>query len=95
MYYTLNQKPTEKQLNMIVHQIEGNYNSMTLKQLWDRQPKNNYKYTNEKCDYRRQILFEALQEKIKSRQYANLIITVLNDKDYSKLINIFNQLELA
>jgi hypothetical protein len=95
MNLTLNTLVTEKQLNNIVYLIESNQDRQSLKRFWEAQPKHNYKYTNPKCDYRRQILFEALQGKIKTRNYASLIIQKLYDNDSKKLIEIFNQLGLT
>jgi hypothetical protein len=95
MNLTLLTTPTEKQISMITHLIEGNRDSETLKKFWEAQPKHNHKYTNAKCDYRRQILFEALQEKIKTRNYASLIIQKLSDNDFKKAIEIFTNLGLT
>jgi predicted ATPase len=91
----LDSTPTEKQLNMLVHLIEGNRNSETLKRFWEAQPKHDMKHTDDRCDYRRQILYETLKGKIKSRNYASLIIQKLSDNDFKKAIEIFKNLGLT
>ena len=82
---------TEKQINMIIYLLESTGDSKTLEMIWDNIPKNSKEYPDTRCDYKRQILADALAGTPMSQ--ASWIITCLERKrDLTKLVNTFRSL---
>lgn len=86
------QNPTTKQLNLITLLFKP-YNSETIKALYEKLPKNNAQYPNEKADYRLQILTDAIADQFTSAQASLFIQCLQPGGDKKILVQLFNQLK--
>ena len=68
----MNNLITRKQISYIVYLMEN-----SMPDLFDKIPKHNKIYTDERCDYRRRILEDQLKNLTK--RYGSFLISLINE----------------